>query len=95
MGRQKADPVAQARALNLLARGLISMAEAARLCGVSRPTVHRWCVAAGIDAPKVRAARAAAEWRWAGEREKLAASKRANAGGEDGGDRPDRRRVRK
>ena len=43
--------------VDLLRAGEITMAEAARLGGVSRQAVGKWCAAAGVDAPSQRDAR--------------------------------------
>jgi hypothetical protein len=49
-------------ALDLLRRGEITMAEAARWAGVSRMAVTKWCRAAGIDAAACRAAHVEKRW---------------------------------
>ena len=69
--------------VDLLRAGEITMAEAARLGGVSRQAVAKWCAAAGIDAPAERVARI---------KRRLLAKMRALAAGPD--HRPSKRSLR-
>lgn len=52
----------RAYALDLLKRGEITMAEAARWAGVSRNAVMKWCRAAGIDPTAARAEHVRKRW---------------------------------
>lgn len=54
------DTATKAAALRLLARGLITQSEAARLAGVSRQLVAHW--AKGLDVEPAREARLAQIW---------------------------------
>jgi hypothetical protein len=48
-------PIAlEAKALDLIGRGLVTQAEAAALIGISRQRVHLLCLVAQIDAPAAR-----------------------------------------
>lgn len=70
--------------VDLLRAGEITMAEAARLSGVSRQAVGKWCAAAGVDAPSHRDARI---------KRRLLAKMQALAAGPD--HRPSKHRLRK
>lgn len=56
------DPEARRAVVALMRRGAITLPEAARLAGVSRPVVRYWCKAAGIDIGKARSAVLAKAW---------------------------------
>lgn len=57
------DPDARRAVVLLMRRGMITVPEAARLAGVSRPVVRYWCRAAGIEIGQARGAVIAAAWR--------------------------------
>jgi transposase-like protein len=57
-----ADRTRQA-ALEMLAEGLATMSEVARLAGVDRQLVRHWAMRANIDVSKARAARLRETWR--------------------------------
>ena len=57
------DPDARRAVVLLMGRGLITLPEAARLAGVSRPVVRYWCKIAGIEIGQAREARLSKEWR--------------------------------
>ena len=57
------DPEARRAALALLSQGMITIAEAVELAGVSRQLMHHWVRRAGIDWQRIRQARLAAWWR--------------------------------
>jgi hypothetical protein len=57
------DTSTKAAALYLLARGLATQSEAAKLAGVSRQVVRFWAQQAGVDCAKKRARALAAAWR--------------------------------
>ena len=48
------DPNARRAAVKLLARGSITVSEAATMAGVSRQVVRYWCHAAGIEIGQAR-----------------------------------------
>lgn len=57
------DPEAKRAALGLLARGMVTIAEAAEHAGVSRQLMHHWVRRAGVDWRRIRQARRATWWR--------------------------------
>lgn len=57
------DPDARRAVVTLMRRGVITLPEAARLAGVSRPVVRYWCKAARIEIGQSRAAVLAKAWR--------------------------------
>jgi hypothetical protein len=56
------DPDVRRAVLALLAQGMITIPEAARLGDVSRPLIRHWCKRAEIDWRKARAARLLRAW---------------------------------
>jgi len=69
MAGSPSAPIRQ-RVLSLVGAGLATEAEAARLAGVSRMTVRRWCSAAGIVWPERRGAALIRAWNRTGRRRK-------------------------
>lgn len=59
--RRSDMPMRQA-VVSLVKRGLATEAEAARLAGLPRMTVYRWCQAAGVDWQRQRAEALARLW---------------------------------
>lgn len=57
------DPAARWAAIGLLARGIITIAEAAKLAGVSRQLMHKWVDIARVDHRRIRRRRIAQLWR--------------------------------
>lgn len=57
------DPDARRAVVLLMRRGLITLPEAARLAGVSRPVVRYWCTTAKIEIGQSRRAVLAKVWR--------------------------------
>lgn len=57
------DPEARRAALSLLARGAITISEAADLAGISRQLMRYWCKRARIDWQRIRRRRIAKAWR--------------------------------
>jgi len=57
------DTEAKRAALALLARGMVTIAEAAEHAGVSRQLMHHWVKRAGVDWQRIRRARRARWWR--------------------------------
>lgn len=56
------DPDARRAVVLLMRRGLVTLPEAARLAGVSRPVVRYWCKVAGIEIGKARNAAITKAW---------------------------------
>lgn len=56
------DPDARRAVVTLMRRGVVTLPEAARLAGVSRPVVRYWCKAAGLEVGKARAAVLSKAW---------------------------------
>lgn len=59
----RTDPKARKAIVLLLSRGIITVAEARLLAGVSRQLIHGWCRSRGIKPAEARQARIAREWR--------------------------------
>lgn len=57
------DPEARRAVVVLMRRGLLTVPEAARLAGVTRPVVRYWCKAAKIEIGQAREAMLAKAWR--------------------------------
>jgi predicted HTH domain antitoxin len=62
-GKVEKDDEARSAAVSLLARGMITPAQAAELAGVSRQLVRYWIKAAGIDWRRAWERRQAGMWR--------------------------------
>jgi transposase-like protein len=57
------DAEARRAAVSLIARGIASIPEVARLAGVSRQLVRHWCKRAGVDVSRTRQRKLADAWR--------------------------------
>lgn len=56
-------PEAQRAVLRLIARGLVTVPEAAMLAGVSRHLIRSWCKSRGLSVDRARKVRLAKLWR--------------------------------
>ena len=55
-------PEAQRAVIRLIARGMVTVPEAAQLAGVSRHLIRAWCKSRGMSVDRARRIRIAREW---------------------------------
>jgi hypothetical protein len=61
--KMRKDPEAKRAVLLLIARGMITVPEAAQLAGVSRQLIHAWCGSKRMSTTRARQAKITRAWR--------------------------------